>query len=37
RVEHGPALRRLIGDATPVRDEDAVASPEPPDGAFSIG
>ncbi|MER6998976.1 fused MFS/spermidine synthase [Streptomyces sp. NPDC000410] len=37
RVEHGKALRRLIGDARPVRDEDAVASPEPPDGAFSIG
>ncbi|MFF1380934.1 spermidine synthase [Streptomyces sp. NPDC058308] len=37
RVEHGDALRRLIGDARPVRDEDAVASPEPPDGAFSIG
>ncbi|WP_327358099.1 spermidine synthase [Streptomyces sp. NBC_01304] len=37
RVEHGPGLRRLIGDAKPVQDEDAVASPEPPDGAFSIG
>ncbi|MEU6123432.1 fused MFS/spermidine synthase [Streptomyces sp. NPDC047123] len=37
RVEHGKALRRLIGDARPVRDEDAVPSPEPPDGAFSIG
>ncbi|MFJ2767286.1 spermidine synthase [Streptomyces sp. NPDC087300] len=37
RVEHGAALRRLIGDARPVRDEDAVPSPEPPDGAFSIG
>ncbi|MGW7369040.1 spermidine synthase [Streptomyces sp. NPDC054841] len=37
RVEHGEALRRLIGDARAVRDEDAVASPEPPDGAFSIG
>ncbi|MFE0135207.1 spermidine synthase [Streptomyces sp. NPDC059037] len=37
RVEHGAALRRFIGDARPVRDEDAVASPEPPDGAFSIG
>ncbi|MEU6995583.1 fused MFS/spermidine synthase [Streptomyces sp. NPDC046465] len=37
RVEHGDGLRRLIGDARPVRDEDAVASPEPPDGAFSIG
>ncbi|MER6346398.1 spermidine synthase [Streptomyces sp. NPDC001595] len=37
RVEQGPALRRLIGDARPVRDEDAVPSPEPPDGAFGIG
>ncbi|MFF1694944.1 spermidine synthase [Streptomyces sp. NPDC058257] len=37
RVEHGAALRLFIGDAKPVRDADAVASPEPPDGAFSIG
>ncbi|KUL20957.1 spermidine synthase [Streptomyces regalis] len=37
RVEHGLALRQFIGGAQPVRDEDAVASPEPPDGAFSIG
>ncbi|WND38810.1 fused MFS/spermidine synthase [Streptomyces sp. BB1-1-1] len=37
RVEHGPALRNLIGDARPVRDEDAVPSPEPPAGAFGIG
>ncbi|MGN9761491.1 spermidine synthase [Streptomyces sp. SD31] len=37
RVEHGPALRQFIGGARPVRDEDAVPSPEPPDGAFSIG
>ncbi|MFG2894233.1 spermidine synthase [Streptomyces sp. NPDC048248] len=37
RVEHGPALRRLIAGAAPVRDVDAVASPVPPDGAFSIG
>ncbi|WP_407555576.1 fused MFS/spermidine synthase [Streptomyces sp. Pv4-95] len=37
RVEHGPALRRLIAGAEPVRDVDAVASPVPPDGAFSIG
>ncbi|WP_367324725.1 spermidine synthase [Streptomyces sp. HUAS ZL42] len=37
RVEHGPALRDFIGDARPVRDEDAVPSPEPPDGAFGIG
>ncbi|MFE0803479.1 spermidine synthase [Streptomyces sp. NPDC058812] len=37
RVEHGPALRELIGDARPVRDEDAVPSPAPPAGAFGIG
>ena len=37
RVEHGPGLRKLIGDARPVRDADAVPSPEPPDGAFGIG
>ncbi|MEV5314411.1 MULTISPECIES: spermidine synthase [unclassified Streptomyces] len=37
RVEHGAALRELTGDARPVRDEDAVPSPEPPDGAFGIG
>ncbi|MER6104098.1 fused MFS/spermidine synthase [Streptomyces sp. NPDC001832] len=37
RVEHGPALDRLVKAARPVRDGEAVASPEPPDGAFSIG
>ncbi|MGI5452940.1 spermidine synthase [Streptomyces sp. CA-249302] len=37
RVEHGPGLRKFIGSARPVRDEDAVPSPEPPDGAFGIG
>lgn len=37
RVEHGAALRLFTGDAKPVRDETAVASPEPPAGAFSIG
>ncbi|WP_338675239.1 fused MFS/spermidine synthase [Streptomyces sp. SCSIO 30461] len=37
RVQHGPGLRRFIGDAQPVRDENAVDSPEPPDGAFGIG
>ncbi|MGC9379378.1 spermidine synthase [Streptomyces sp. MH13] len=37
RLEHGPALRAFIGDARPVRDEDAVPSPEPPAGAFGIG
>ncbi len=37
RVEHGASLARLIGGAKPVRDNEAVASPEPPDGAFGIG
>jgi spermidine synthase len=37
RVEHGPGLRHFIGGAAPVRDEDAVPSPEPPGGAFGIG
>ncbi|WP_267245911.1 spermidine synthase [Streptomyces sp. PR69] len=37
RVEHGRALVRFIGDAVPVADAAAVPSPEPPDGAFSIG
>lgn len=37
RVEHGDALRRFTGVARPVRDEDAVPSPEPPDGTFGIG
>ncbi|GAA5036700.1 spermidine synthase [Streptomyces siamensis] len=37
RVEHGPALREFTGAVEPVRDEDAVASPEPPAGAFGIG
>ncbi|MFG2137715.1 spermidine synthase [Streptomyces sp. NPDC048650] len=37
RIEHGAALRRLTAGAAPVRDAEAVASPVPPDGAFSIG
>ncbi|MFJ9632678.1 spermidine synthase [Streptomyces sp. NPDC091280] len=37
RLEHGLAVREFIGDARPVRDADAVPSPEPPDGAFGIG
>ncbi|MEU9559052.1 spermidine synthase [Streptomyces fumanus] len=37
RVEHGAALRAFTGDARPVRDADAVPSPEPPEGAFGIG
>ncbi|GGT20085.1 hypothetical protein GCM10010286_52130 [Streptomyces toxytricini] len=37
RVEDGPALERFVRGALPVADADAVASPEPPDGAFGIG
>ncbi|HET9382519.1 MAG TPA: fused MFS/spermidine synthase, partial [Streptomyces sp.] len=37
RVEHGPALRDFTGAVRPVRDEDAVASPEPPGGSFTVG
>ncbi|MFD7405900.1 spermidine synthase [Streptomyces sp. NPDC059866] len=37
RVEYGAGLREFIGVARPVRDEDAVPSPEPPGGAFGIG
>ncbi|MEU3986502.1 fused MFS/spermidine synthase [Streptomyces sp. NPDC026672] len=37
RVRHGAGLRDFTGGAAPVRDGDAVPSPEPPDGAFGIG
>jgi spermidine synthase len=37
RVEHGAPLREFIDGARAVRDEEAVPSPEPPDGAFGIG
>ncbi|MFE9458664.1 spermidine synthase [Streptomyces californicus] len=37
RVTHGAALARFTGAARPVADVDAVASPEPPAGAFSVG
>ena len=37
RVEHGTRLKEFVGGARAVRDEDAVPSPEPPDGAFGIG
>ncbi|MFD4022396.1 spermidine synthase [Streptomyces sp. NPDC058576] len=37
RVTHGAALAGFLGGARPVADADAVASPEPPDGAFSVG
>src|SRR5262249_20518204 len=35
RVVTGPALDDLTG--RPVHDADAVPSPEPPDGAFTVG
>ncbi|MET9881592.1 fused MFS/spermidine synthase [Streptomyces sp. NPDC006430] len=37
RVEAGAALARFTKGAVPVGDADAVASPEPPEGAFSVG
>ncbi|MFI0980309.1 spermidine synthase [Streptomyces sp. NPDC021093] len=37
RVEHGAALVRFVRGAAAVPDADAVASPEPPAGAFSVG
>ncbi|MEU9006068.1 spermidine synthase [Streptomyces sp. NPDC059982] len=37
RVESGAALTRFARGARPVADADAVASPEPPHGAFSLG
>ncbi|MGV0095123.1 spermidine synthase [Streptomyces californicus] len=37
RVTHGPAIARFTGAARAVADADAVASPEPPAGAFSVG
>jgi spermidine synthase len=37
RVTHGAALSRFLGDVRPVAEADAVASPEPPAGAFSVG
>lgn len=37
RVEAGAGLARLMRGALPVGDADAVASPEPPEGAFSLG
>ncbi|MER5888442.1 fused MFS/spermidine synthase [Streptomyces sp. NPDC001941] len=37
RVEHGAALRAFTGDARPVGDGEAVASPTPPGGSFGIG
>ncbi|AXK37344.1 spermidine synthase-like protein [Streptomyces armeniacus] len=37
RVEYGPSLLRIAKGGAPVQDGDAVPSPEPPDGAFSVG
>ncbi|MFJ3583569.1 spermidine synthase [Streptomyces sp. NPDC090127] len=37
RVEYGASLTRFTGEARPVADADAVPSPVPPDGAFSVG
>ncbi|MGY1502404.1 spermidine synthase [Streptomyces sp. QTS52] len=37
RLEHGPAVRDFIGGAAPVRDDEAVPSPVPPQGGFGIG
>ncbi len=37
RVEYGDALARFVAGAAAVHDADAVPSPRPPDGAFSIG
>lgn len=37
RVEAGGAVARLVRGALPVGDAEAVASPEPPEGAFSLG
>jgi spermidine synthase len=37
RVMHGSALERFAAGARPVYDTAAVPSPEPPDGAFSVG
>ncbi|MGR8011811.1 spermidine synthase [Streptomyces hypolithicus] len=37
RVESGPSLLRFIAGAAAVTDADAVASPEPPGGSFSVG
>ncbi|WP_137994799.1 spermidine synthase [Streptomyces vilmorinianum] len=37
RVEYGATLTRFTADAHPVSDTDAVPSPVPPDGAFSVG
>ncbi|MFJ6461507.1 spermidine synthase [Streptomyces sp. NPDC091387] len=37
RVEHGAAVAGLVKGARPVGDDEAVDSPEPPDGSFGIG
>ncbi|WP_326593962.1 spermidine synthase [Streptomyces sp. NBC_01294] len=37
RVEYGDGVVRFMKGAVPVADADAVASPAPPEGAFSLG
>ncbi|MFD0358064.1 spermidine synthase-like protein, partial [Streptomyces sp. NPDC127110] len=37
RVESGEGLARFMRGARPVADADAVSSPAPPEGAFSLG
>ncbi|MGW7516377.1 spermidine synthase [Streptomyces sp. NPDC054796] len=37
RVEYGEALERFTRGVAPVQDGEEVPSPEPPDGAFSVG
>ncbi|MER6615915.1 spermidine synthase [Streptomyces xantholiticus] len=37
RVEEGGGVARLRGDAVPVDDASAKPSPEPPEGAFTVG
>ncbi|MCC3773065.1 spermidine synthase, partial [Streptomyces sp. UNOC14_S4] len=37
RVEHGEALARFAAGAAVVDDANAVGSPEPPGGAFTVG
>lgn len=36
RLEHGRALRTLVGDARPMNDRDGMPSPEPPRDAFGL-
>jgi spermidine synthase len=36
RLVAGEPLRQLVADARPLRDDDAVASPVPPEGTFTV-